>query len=246
VPSWRRAGTAFVVERHVNALVRIDGRQLVFDFRPPEAPMYSGARAIPDDNAVAQYFGNLGVERFAAENYAGAYRQFERGLAIDPTAAMLWINLGVTLVRNHQPEEAERAYRQALALEPNNLSALNNLSLLEQQRGHSFAAWRLARRLERYRRANPYYIYWKGEQSLLAGDAARAREQFGEALRRLPSEADFHFALARTQLALGDRVAARASLEAALTLAVGDSTKERYLQALPDLAAKPVGDPTPR
>ena len=63
VPSWRRAGTAFVVERHVNALVRMDGRRFVFDFRPPEAPMYSGARVIPDDNAVAQYFGNLGVER---------------------------------------------------------------------------------------------------------------------------------------------------------------------------------------
>ena len=61
-------------------------------------------------------------------DFAGAYRQFERGLTVDPTAALLWINLGVVFVRNAQYDDAERSYRQALALEPDNLSALNNLA----------------------------------------------------------------------------------------------------------------------
>jgi Flp pilus assembly protein TadD len=246
VPSWHRAGTAFVVERHVNALIRVDSRRFVFDFRPPEAPMYSGARVIPDYNAAAQYLGNLGVEHFAADDYAGAYREFERGLAVDPTAALLWVNLGVTFVRNSQYDEADRAYRQALALEPDNLSALNNLSLLEEQRGHTFTARRIARRVERHRSANPYYLYWKGEQDLRAGDPSLALKEFKEALRREPTEADFHFALARTYLALGDPVAARTSLEAALALAATDGIKQRYLEALPELATDAALDSTPR
>jgi len=46
----------------------------------------------------------------------------------------------------------------ALALEPDNLSALNNLALLAQQRGHAFTARRLLKRVERYRSANPYFL----------------------------------------------------------------------------------------
>jgi len=103
VPSWHRAGTAFVVERHVNALVRIAERRFVLDFRRPDTALYSGARVIPDANATAQYYGNLGVERFTDGDFAGAYRQFERGLTVDPTAALLWINLGVVFVRKPNP-----------------------------------------------------------------------------------------------------------------------------------------------
>jgi Flp pilus assembly protein TadD len=245
VPSWHRAGTAFVVERHVNALVRFEGRHFVFDFRPPETALYSGARVIPDANATAQYYGNLGVEQFSAGDYAGAYRQFERGLAIDPSASMLWVNLGVVFVRNEQTDDAERAYRQALALEPGNLSALNNLALLEQQLGHAFTARRLMQRVERYRRANPYFVYWQGEQSLAAGDAAAARDRFSEALRKVPSEADFHFALARAWLALGDRGAAQASLDAALSLASADSVRQHYEQTFRELSASATASTDP-
>jgi len=237
VPSWHRAGTAFVVERHVNALVRIAERRFVLDFRRPDTALYSGARVIPDANATAQYYGNLGVERFTDGDFAGAYRQFERGLTVDPTAALLWINLGVVFVRNAQYDDAERSYRQALALEPDNLSALNNLALLAQQRGHAFTARRLLKRVERYRSANPYFLYWKGEQSLQSGNATVALRQFSEALSKAPSEADFHFALARAQLALGDRAAAQASFEAAIALASTDSVRQEYEQTFRELSA---------
>ena len=170
-------------------------------------------------------------------DFAGAYRQFERGLTVDPTAALLWINLGVVFVRNAQYDDAERSYRQALALEPDNLSALNNLALLAQQRGHAFTARRLLKRVERYRSANPYFLYWKGEQSLLSGNATAALHQFNEALSKAPTEADFHFALARTQLALGDRAAAQASFEAAIALASTDSVRQEYEQTFRELSA---------
>jgi Flp pilus assembly protein TadD len=206
----------------------VNGRQYVFDFRPPDAPMYSGAHTIADANALAQYYGNLGVDRFTAGDLEGAYRYYQRGLAADPNATQLWINVGVVFARHRQFEDAGRVYRQALALEPGNLSALNNLGLLEQQLGHRYSAHRYAKRVERYRSQNPYFRYWQGEQRLLASDAPGALQEFTKAVHMLPGEADFHFALARTYLQLGDRPAADASYGAALELASADSVRQRY------------------
>ncbi|MBK9665226.1 MAG: hypothetical protein IPO61_05645 [Gammaproteobacteria bacterium] len=93
VPTWRLAGRVFLVERHVNTLVRVASRKFVVDFRPPDAASWSRAKIIGDANAIAQYFGNLGVEQLTAGNPGTAYRLFRRGLEVDPRAASLWINM---------------------------------------------------------------------------------------------------------------------------------------------------------
>ena len=230
LPKWRVSGTTFIVERHVNALVRVGSRDFVIDFRPPEAATYSRVRVIDDANAVAQYFGNLGVDRFTAGDLAGAYQLYRRGLQVDPRAAALWLNIGVVFGRNRQWPEAELAYRNTLILDPGNLSALNNLALLLQQRGDVASARRLSARVESYRRKNPYYLYWLGEKHLQAGALHEALTSFGAALRFLPDEADFHFAMARTYRALGRAKDAERSLQAALERAPSASIRERYVR----------------
>ena len=56
-------------------------------------------------------------------------------------------------------------------------------------------------------------------------------------MSKAPTEADFHFALARAQLALGDRAAAQASFEAAIALARTDSVRQEYEQTFSELSA---------
>jgi len=51
---WRVSGTTFIVERHVNAPLRIESRDFVVDFEPPAAATYSRARVIHDANARAR------------------------------------------------------------------------------------------------------------------------------------------------------------------------------------------------
>ena len=228
LPQWRLAGNAFVVERHVNALVRAGSREFIVDFQPPKAAVHSGARTIDDANATAQYFANLAVARLTAGDLEGAYRLLRRGLESDPRAATLWVNLGVVLARNRQPRHAEQAYRTALVLDPGNLSALNNLALLLQQRGDLAGARRLHGRVERYRRSNPFYLFWRGEQHFHAGALDQALDAFTAATRLLPSEAEFHFALARTHRALGHETRAASSLSAALERAPSAGVRERY------------------
>ncbi len=135
LPQWHLSGGTFVVERHVDALIPLGSLNAVIDFRPPDAATYSTARVIEDANATAQYFGNLGVDRFTAGDLEGAYRLYRRGLQADPRASTLWLNLGVVLARNGQPADAERAYRAALSIAPGDLSALNNLAVMLEQVG---------------------------------------------------------------------------------------------------------------
>jgi len=235
LPQWHVEGGTFVVERHVAALVPLGAFDGVIDFRPPSAATYTRATLISDANATAQYFGNLGVERFTAGDLEGAYRLYRRGLEIDPRAAGLWLNLGVVLARNGQWRDAEHAYRTTLALSPGDLSALNNLALSLEQLGDVQGAAKLHARVERYRLRNPYYLYWQGERALGSGDAASAVDWFARATARLPKEADFHFALARSYLAAGREDDARRSLDLALRWAQTDSIRERYREEFASL-----------
>jgi tetratricopeptide (TPR) repeat protein len=237
LPNWRLDGDAFVVERHVNVVVRAGGEEYVLDFRPPGPVATTRTRRIPDSNATAQYFGNLGVERFSAGDLAGAYALLRRGLEADPGAASLWVNLGVVLGRNGQAEAAVAAYEQALALERGNLSALSNLAGLEAARGNEQRAAALRDRVAAYRAGNPYYQYWLGEGRLRAGDARGALQAYGEAARLMPEEADFRFALARASLALGRPGDAGRHLDEALARAPTDAARIRYRQRFETLPA---------
>ena len=228
LPQWHLSGGTFVVERHVDALIPLGSLNAVIDFRPPDAATYSTARVIEDANATAQYFGNLGVDRFTAGDLEGAYRLYRRGLQADPRASTLWLNLGVVLARNGQPADAERAYRAALSIAPGDLSALNNLAVMLEQVGDATGAAQLHARVERYRLQNPYYLYWLGEQALQSGHASAAVERFAEAARRMPKEADFHFALARSLLAAGRPTEAERSFDDALRWAQTETIRARY------------------
>ncbi|HEX7375069.1 MAG TPA: tetratricopeptide repeat protein [Steroidobacteraceae bacterium] len=228
LPQWRVAGGTFVVERHVDAVVPLGAVDGVIDFRPPTAATYTRATLISDANATARYFGNLGVERFTAGDLEGAYRLYRRGLEIDRRAAMLWLNLGVVYARNGQWQDAEHAYRTTLALSPGDLSAMNNLALTLEQLGDADGAKRLQAKVAHYRLRNPYFLFWQGERSLQSGDASAAIEWFRKATSRLPKEADFHFALARSYLAAGRRSDAERSLDDALHWAQTEKLRERY------------------
>ncbi len=69
-----------------------------------------------------------------------------RAVRIAPGDAQAHYNLGVRLQGYERLDEAILAYRQALALDPNSLGALNNLSDLLRRRGRSEEGWPLMAR----------------------------------------------------------------------------------------------------
>lgn len=227
-PSGRMDGETFVVEQHVNAVVRIGGRRFVVDLRPPQVLSGAAVNRIPDARATALWFANLGVERLTGGALEPAYRLFRRGLEVDPQAAPLWVNLGVALARNGQLDAASFAYGRALRFDPDNLSALSNLAAVAERRGEHARADALRERVRSRRARNPYYHYWIAERHLHEGDAQSALAALQQALRRLPGESDFHFALARVLRALGREEEAARSLATAIERAAGDTVRARY------------------
>lgn len=55
--------------------------------------------------------------------------KYKKALEINPTASNLWSNLGDVLRYQKKYEEAETAYRKAVDLDPDNITAQKNLGL---------------------------------------------------------------------------------------------------------------------
>lgn len=232
LPNWRLRGDTYLVEQHVNVAVRIRNHDYLIDFEPPDNLSSSRPRLISDREAQAMLHGNLGAQALAAGRTAEAYALFRDGLTLDPDSTALWINLGVSLVRSGHADLAEQAYNRALALDPGNLSALNNLMILRMDQGEEVSE--LERRLERHRKSNPYYLYWNARQKIAEGRLLRAEELLEEAIAIRPDEIDFYIQLSEVARLRGDTVLARQRLQAALSHAYTASQRARVEKLLAD------------
>lgn len=94
-------------------------------------------RSIRLDHSRPDWFNDLGNMRAAAKDLGAARAAFMASLEIDPNHALVWNNLGSVLQRQDHPDEAEFAYRQAIALTPGFVDALSNLGNLLSVRGRS-------------------------------------------------------------------------------------------------------------
>ena len=134
----------------------------------------------------------------------------------------------MVLARNGQPDDAERATARRCRSRRATSRRSTTWPCRSSRSGTQRGADALRAKVERYRLQNPYYLYWLGEQALQAGHASAAVEPFADAARRMPKEADFHFALARSLLAPGRPTEAERSFADALRLAQTDAIRARY------------------
>jgi tetratricopeptide (TPR) repeat protein len=81
---------------------------------------------IPEPPSLA----SSAVAALKAGNFAEAQRLLDSGLQKNPVNATFWINRGYALKRLGQSLAAETSYRKALALQPRNAYALNDLGML--------------------------------------------------------------------------------------------------------------------
>lgn len=98
---------------------------------------------------AAVLLATLAIAAFAAvpPNLSKAIEAQRRLVAERPQDASVHNDLGSLLLFAERPVEAEAAYRRALELDPNKVSALFNLAQLQQQRGEMREALRLYERV---------------------------------------------------------------------------------------------------
>ena len=89
------------------------------------------------------------------------------------------------------------------------LSALNNLAALYDAQGRVHDAEKITKRVQRYRRRNPYYQFLLANRFFDAGQFLEAEVLLQAAIRLKDDDPSFYRALALTYAQLGDERQAR-------------------------------------
>jgi Flp pilus assembly protein TadD len=221
-PVWSNRGETLMVTKHINVVVTSSHYAYTLDVSGQDISGSAPRRKLTDPEALALYYNNLGAEALVGNDFAQAYAWFSKAVNTAPGRPDPWSNLGVLFARNNQPDAAEAVYRQALRLNPREMSAMGNLHDIYLEQGRLAEAAELERRVERYRRENPFYLLHLAEESILANDLESAERSLRKAIRLKPDVHQVHYALARVNYLKGDLESARDYLQSALELAPYD------------------------
>lgn len=231
-PVWSTANETMLYSMHVNAVVRDKSHEFTVDVSRRKKPAVEEIRRLSDEEALAQYYNNLGADALIDENLSLAHAYFSKALSVDKSLHYVWSNLGVVLARNEQTREAILAYQTALALEPQQSVALNNLYSIYEEDGQLEKATEIQSRVEKNRQKNPYYLHYLAEvanEEQRYGDAIKL---MNKALRIESNDYRFYFTLALSQLGAGNTALAEENLEQARQMA--SQGPEKIELVLPD------------
>lgn len=223
--TWSRNAGFDILSQHVNLVLgpRPSGVMLhlgsatpmIVDFLPPQQVATAVSRPIPEQTIIAMYMNNRAAEMMVNGDVDRAYWFARAALEADPGFADAANTLGVIYAKRNLPAPAERAERYAMRLEPDNVSAISNLSGMLAAQGRTAEARELAARLARIQRYPPFQFYDRGMDAMQAGQFEEAARLFEKALSQRPYDVPSHFALAVAAMHLGDLRRARRQLELA-------------------------------
>lgn len=230
-PSYNNINDTFVNSKHINVVLGAEGRTYTVDVSGTVPEDIVRTRRLSDQQAFAQYYNNLGVKALLDDDLPAAWVRFRQALASGAQLAYLWSNLGVVYNRNGQVADAERAYEIALDVDRRESIAVNNLYVIYQQEGRYADAEKLAGRVERHRKRNPYYLAKLASEALESQQYEEAIDLLRRSIRINDEEYRFHGALAQAQYLAGKHDEALNSLDLARALAPPSAVAE--LESLP-------------
>jgi Flp pilus assembly protein TadD len=146
---------------------------------------------LPDPKSKLPLFQmmNVAKELAQSDHVAEAVDKMKRVVASDPDIMDAHLTLGNWLVRLKRPDEAAAAYKQALALKPDDDIALGNLARLYLARGRkedAVAALEVFRTALRANPKNPQSWYQLAALYLDTGHTGEAESAFRDALAANP------------------------------------------------------------
>jgi Flp pilus assembly protein TadD len=240
-PDWSSESEFVVIRQHINALVRSSSMlDYVVDFNQERAEDRYRKRIVDDDHALSLFYNNLGTEALIRKDFEPAFLYLRESVRVSPRMTMPWINLGALYSRAGLPDRAEAAYLHALALDPTERSALNNLATLHAAQGEQELAEAYQRRVRRYQLTNPYYRYALAQRAYAEGRFDDAVGQTRKALRLKREEPNFYVLLGSAYLKMGRGSNAASIFERGRDYLEGGEALARYdaeIRALTDGAA---------
>ena len=206
------------------------GFQVDFD---PEASRQKFSRRVVNINTImAMFYNNKGADALVNNRFTEAYAYFRQAILTDSLYESSMVNLGFLYRLKGYFSQAQTSYDYALRINPNSLSAMENLAYLYSLTDRPEQARALLSKVERRRADNPYYFVNLGETELDLGNYHSALQYFKKALSLSRKTHEIYFGLARTYFKLDDKALTEHYLQLAKNYANNPRDEGRYQQKL--------------
>lgn len=210
---------------------------LLVDFDPLSSRKHLKKRIVNKATVIAMYYNNKGADALVDERFDEAYAYFRAALNIKDSFEPSAVNLGLLYRLKGYFIQAEASYNYALNLNPDNLTAWENLAYLYQTTDRVELANKILHDVEHKRAVNPYYHVNLGEQALESGHYEMALRHFKNALALDKRRHEVYFGLARVYFELDDLGMTQYYLERAKDVSPNPKDEKRYQAKLHFLAA---------
>ena len=240
--AWSRvAGLAFY-SGHVNLRLgpslsdtwfrRVPGVVLTVDFLEPDTPARQRVRTVTEERIIAMYLNNRAAEAMVDGALDDAYWLARAALQADPDFVSAYNTLGVVYRRHGDLAQAERTLRHAVEREPANANVLSNLAVVLDAMGRTDDARETRERLLALAPYPPFHFLDEGLAATERGDYQAALRLFERELKRMPYDDELHFAIAVTELRLGQVRQARWHVSLALENSTSRDRRNIYAAKL--------------
>jgi tetratricopeptide (TPR) repeat protein len=213
--NWLRKGDVYFSSGHVNITLGRTrpyirdgfntGDLLTIDFSPLSADSMQFPWRLEESTIIAMYMNNRAAEIIAEGRIAEAYWWAREAIRHDEKFMPSYLSLGVIYRRSGHANHAEAVLRNVLLREPDNVSALANLTIVLSDLGRNAEIAEISQRLKRLAPFEPYHFYALGQEAMREKNYLLARDMFAREVNRQPYNHEFHFALALAHIALGER-----------------------------------------
>ena len=230
---------------HINVLVRnadIRGAgraDLTVDFNRVDTGDYR-RWLVSDAYAAGLFYNNLSVNHWRQGDDRRAFAYLAKALETYTGNPDLWVNLGAFYSKHGAYEPALAAHYRALRIDRRNRPAMAGLAAAYAGLGDMELSDTFTRRVEHYRRRNPFYHYALAQVAYQETDYVGALAAIDRALELKRDDHRFHYLRSLAQWQVGDRTEARASLVRAERFAIQAQTKRRYARMAEAIAANEV------
>lgn len=188
---------------------------------PPRTMDVHALRALAQSREIHERFV-IGLDAQRRGAWAASAPEFERIITLHPGEPQLSTanyDLGIAYAHLGRLDDAARAFRGAIAGDPQFLAAMANLISVDLARADLREARTVADRFIALAPDSARAMYSRGIVALRQGDTAAARESFGRLLQSNPQYALAHYDLAIAQTRQRRYAAAEQELRIALDLA---------------------------
>jgi tetratricopeptide (TPR) repeat protein len=188
---------------------------------PPRTTDVHALRTLARAREVHERFG-IGLDAERRGQWAAAAAEFERIIALrppEPQFSTAYYDAGIAYAHLQRLDDAARAFRAAIAGDPEFLAAMANLIAVDLARGDLREARGIADRFVSVAPDSARALYSRGIVALRQGDSGTARASFGQLLHADPQYALAHYDLAIAQVHDGHYASAEQELRIALDLA---------------------------